>query len=122
HSKNVAPDVMAAELWNWTDVQDHFDDLILRCRVHFDGEWHVAQEAACATLRSPRFWLDHAAFNRGFADGMVLFSGTINHVAGMMQGDAYEISMIDPKLDRAIRHTYRCVPAVVPAMLDARPA
>ncbi|MEP9390480.1 DUF2848 family protein [Mesorhizobium sp. KR9-304] len=122
HSKNVAPDVMANRLWRWSDVRDHFDELLLRCRVRVDGAWRVTQEATCSTLRSPNFWLDHAAFSGGIADGTMLFSGTINHIAGLLKGDAYEVSMTDPRLGRVISHTYQCMPATVPKLLDVRGA
>ena len=44
----------------------------------------------------------------GFGKGVVLFSGTIGTIAGLVVGDSYEFQMTDPVLNRTIWHQYDC--------------
>lgn len=119
HSKNVAPNLISSQLWRLDDVMDYFDELVLECKVRVDGDWKVTQRASCATLRHPDFWTGHPAFGGRFAEGCVLFSGTINHLQGMVQGDAYEVSMSDPRTGRRLSHRYRCDFVSPPSELSA---
>lgn len=120
HSKNVAPNLVGRCLWPLDDVLEHFDELRLACRVRRNGAWLLTQDAPAATLRHPLFWLDHPALRDVWADGTVLFSGTINHVDGMVQGDAYDVMIEDPVMGRSLRHSYDCLRVEAPAVL--RPA
>lgn len=117
HSKNSAPNVIARDVWRFSDVRYHFDDLVLECSVFTSGQWKVVQRAACSSLRSPDFWLSSAAFRSRDPNGTVLFSGTINHLNGFIQGTKYRVALEDPVRSRAIRHEYSCVAIAVPGTL-----
>ena len=118
HSKNVAPDIVASDLWRLSDVEEYFDDLVLECKVRSNGVWQVVQQAPCSTLRSPGFWVGHPFFGGSLPEGAVIFSGTINHLSGMIRGDAYEVSISDPRTGRNIRHVYSCEAIAAPAALS----
>ena len=42
------PDIFAPEVWRYSEVQDHWDQLVLRCWVTKDGERRLYQEATLA--------------------------------------------------------------------------
>ena len=101
--------VMAPDVWPYEEVKDHFAQLELACWVLLDGKRSLYQKDLCSALLPPEYWLtDLEARIGGFGEGVVLFSGTIGTVAGLVVGDSYEFQMTDPVLNRTIWHKYDC--------------
>jgi len=108
-AKNMCLNVMARDVWPYEEVKDHFAELELACWVLQDGNRSLYQKDLCSALLPPEYWLnDMEARIGGFDEGMVLFSGTIGTVAGLVVGDSYEFQMTDPVLNRTIWHKYDC--------------
>lgn len=108
-AKNMCLNVIARDVWPYEEVKGHFAELELECWVLQDGNRSLYQKDLCSTLLPPEYWLnDLEARIGGFAEGMVLFSGTIGTVAGLVVGDSYEFRMSDPVLKRTISHKYDC--------------
>ncbi len=108
-AKNMCLNVIAPDVWPYEEVKDHFAQLELACWVWSDGERALYQKDLCSALLPPEYWLkDLEARIGGLAEGVVLFSGTISTVAGLVVGDSYEFQITDPVLDRAIWHKYDC--------------
>jgi len=108
-SKNMCLNVIAREAWPYEEVKDHFSRLELRCTVTRGDRTSLYQEGRCDAILSPEYWI--ADLDRrlgGLQDGLVLFSGTIGTVRGLVVGDGYDFSLHDPVLDRTIRHGYSC--------------
>ncbi len=106
-SKQMYAKCMAKECWPLLDVEDHWDDLILRCWVFKNQEKILYQEAPLATILSPRAIMEKVPNVESLhGKGVVLFSGTIATKSGLIYGDAYELEMEDPVLKRNIRHKY----------------
>jgi hypothetical protein len=104
-AKNMCLNVMARDVWPYEEVKDHFARLELACWVLADGKKSLYQKDLCVALLPPEYWLnDLEARIGGFGDGVVLFSGTIGTVAGLVVGDSYEFQMTDPVLHRTILH------------------
>jgi hypothetical protein len=108
HSKNVAPNIIASEVWRFADVASYFDQLELSCDIWANGEWCPSQRDSCASLLPPDFWFEKVEANFSKADGTVLFSGTIGSLKGVQKGDGYRIKLYDPNSDRALTHRYHC--------------
>ncbi len=108
-AKNMCLNVMAQDVWPYSEVKDHFAQLGLECWVVRNGERSLYQKDFCSALLPPEYWIkDLEARIGGFAEGVVLFSGTIGTIAGLVVGDSYEFQMTDPVLDRTIKHKYEC--------------
>lgn len=117
-AKNLCLNVMAPVVWPYAEVQNHFDQLVLSCQVERNEKSELYQEAACETILSPDYWLDFIPRQIGVLDdGFLLFSGTIGTIAGLLVGDAYNFSLIDPVLNRRIGHRYTC-PALLGGLED----
>jgi len=103
-SKRLCPNVIARTAWDYADVAEHVDDLVLRAWVRDGGRWHPYQEAAVGTLLPPAYWLDRLGRPAG---AVVLFSGTIPTGGGALRyGDGFRVSLEDPHRRRTITHEY----------------
>lgn len=117
-AKNLCLNVMASTVWPYAEVQGHFEKLVLESHVVRGGSRQLYQRDGCGAILDPGYWIDF--LNRqlgGLEEGLVLFSGTIGTVSGLLVGDAYEFSLIDPVLERDISHRYAC-PALTGALED----
>ncbi len=108
-SKNLCLNVMAADVWPYDEVRGHFSQLIIDCSVVRGGVESPYQHDLTAALIGPDYWIAELESRLGgIEDGLVLFSGTIGTIAGLVVGDAYSFKLIDPVLNRSIEHHYAC--------------
>jgi hypothetical protein len=105
-SKQLCPDVLAPEVWPYTEVAPHWDSLVLRCWVSREGKRQLYQEAPLAELLSAEHWLRTLEQERLRQPGLVFLSGTPPTIGGLVYGDSFEIELQDPVLEREIRHRY----------------
>ena len=108
-SKNMCLNVIARDLWPYEEVKDHFDRLQLHCTVTRSDKVSLYQEDRCGAILPPEYWIEDLHKRLGkLEDGLVLFSGTIGTVEGLVAGDGYDFQLQDPVLNRTIRHGYTC--------------
>jgi hypothetical protein len=107
-SKQMYAKYVATTCWPFEEVKGHWDELVLRCWVTHQGERRLYQEAALGSILSPD---DIVRSVPGVvfppSEGVVIFSGTIATRGGLVFGDAYELQLVDPVLDRQITGSYR---------------
>lgn len=107
-SKQVCPNVVARQVWPYYDVQDHWDQLILRATVTVGGERLVYQESRLEVLCTVDYLLDLLRQADAPRDGLVLFSGTIpTREKRLLFPEGYMLELEDPVLDRVLRHIYK---------------
>lgn len=106
-SKQICPNVMARAAWDYAEVADHVDDLVLRAWVRTGSAWHPYQEAPLAALLAPAYWLERLAERLSADAAVVLFSGTVPTLGGALEyGDGFRMSLEDHRLGRSIIHEY----------------
>lgn len=107
-SKQLCPKVIGGTVWPVAEVEDHWDELVLRSWVRSGRQRRLYQEAALASMLTPAALLPGLQRYAGRElDGIVLFSGTVPTVDGeLIYGDAYELELADPGLGRKIRTQY----------------
>ncbi len=104
-SKQICGKAVAKEVWRFSEVKNHFDNLILRSEVEKDRKIYLYQEGPAGLLTKP---FDILSLYSVGDEGTVLFSGTIPTKAGqLIYADLYRIELVDPILNRRITHTYR---------------
>ena len=113
-SKQVCPNVMSAEVWNYADVRDHWDDILLQgwTRAAVGEDEVLYQEAPLAAIMSAPdiIGLVESRIADGDCDGMVIFSGTIATLAGEpIYGSGFRCALTDPHLKRSIACEYEIV-------------
>ena len=109
-SKQLCAKPICRSVWPWSEVEDHWDKLVLRSTID-DGI--VYQEGATAALRRPdellaRYEADHGML----PDGGVMFCGTLPAQGGIRFAEQMVLELSDPVAGRALRHGYRV--AVLP--------
>jgi len=106
-AKQICPNIMGRQVWLLSDVEDHWDDLMIRSRVVSDGEEVLYQEGRLGLLMGPR---DLMAFVRsviGPLDNTVIFSGTLGTLAGgFVFGQRFLAELIDERLGRRLAFEY----------------
>ena len=108
-SKQVAPNVIAPTLWRWTDVADHWDEVLMESWVVDDGERVKYQEAGVNEFWTPVEML------KGLRDSVVDPGGAIAFLSGTVVSieetlrfaQEWTLRLVDPVLNRTIEHTYR---------------
>ena len=107
-AKQLCPKVLAPTVWRLADVEGHWDELQLRAWVRSGRKRALYQEAKLGSLLALDTLLSGLRRRVGRAlDGVVMLSGTVPTLDGqLIYGDAYELELADPRLDRAIRTQY----------------
>jgi len=105
-SKQVCPKPLARDAWRFDEVAGHWDQLELRAYALANGERRVYQQGSVASLLPAADLLARAPLT----PGAVMFCGTLavqGGIVGMADGDALELELHDPILNRTLRHAYR---------------
>ena len=113
-SKQICLKPVSAEAWRWRDVEDHWDQLVLRAWATIGGERVLYQEGTMDGLLHPRELF--AKFTGGgerLASGTAMLGGTMAVIGGIRPADRFEAELEDPKLGRSLRLAYDIRPLPV---------
>jgi hypothetical protein len=105
-SKQICPKPLARDAWRFDEVAGHWDQLELRAYALANGERRVYQQGSVASLLPAADLLARAPL----AQGAAMYCGTLavqGGIVGMADGDALELELHDPILNRTLRHAYR---------------
>lgn len=110
-AKQMHPKILATELWPFSDVEGHWDQIMLRSWGTVNGQRKLYQEASLAHILPPKQLLQEAERHFKVAmDGTIFMSGTIPTVGGqLVYADYFAFELQDPVRDRTIRHGYEVV-------------
>jgi hypothetical protein len=106
-SKQMCAKPVAAAVWRFDEVVDHWDRLVLRSHAIEGRKRRLYQEGPVTRMRHPR---DLAALylgkGRRLPKGTAMFCGTLAVIGHIAPADAFEIELEDPVRRRKIRHRY----------------
>ena len=111
-AKQMYPNVISKDIWKFSDLEEYWDELILRGWVEQNGEKVLYQETALSALLAPRELLSYVKDIILVEDlnGLVLYSGT---VAGKFELDFspyFEVELEDPRRKMSMKSFYRLQP------------
>ncbi len=107
-AKNVCPNIIAPVAWRYEDIAPHFDELVIEADIRINGEWSPYQRDVAGSLLPPSYWFENLSKLDLIQDGLILFSGTIPTINGLLFGDAYRIRIVDPVGGQNLEHEYSC--------------
>lgn len=111
-SKQMCPKPVSRELWAFSEVEHHWDDLVLRSWVTRRGTRELYQEGPLTKMLAAQDLMERYLGRPGVLPvGTAMYCGTLT-VSGMMGGgERFEIELDDPRLKRKLRHVYvaRCM-------------
>lgn len=115
-SKAVCHKPMSRQIWKYEDVVDHWDDIQLTAwQVNEEGKKVLYQDSPCGSLLKLEELLKRAEeiYGRKDLDDIIIWSGTIPAVDGLVYGSWFGGEMHDKKLGRklAFEYSVRTVPA-----------
>lgn len=112
-SKQMCDKPVAPEVWALDDVQAHWDQLTLRSFALIDGKRELYQEGAVAGMLPPGELIERCFGKSGMPDGSAMFGGTFAAKGGIRPASRFEYEIVDPVLNRSIKHGYDVVPLPV---------
>jgi hypothetical protein len=106
-SKQMCPKPIGPELWRFSEVDEHWDRLVLRSHLTRDGRRRPYQEGAVSAMLAPRDLLTRfAGPGAGLAPGSAMFCGTLPVNGEIGGGERFEIELHDPVKNRSLKHAY----------------
>lgn len=108
-SKQLCGKVVAPTLWRLSEVEAHWDRLVVRAHATIGGKRVLYQEGALAAMRTPRDLLSRYDGGSALKPGAVMFCGTVGAIGGIRPASRFEMEIDDPVLGRSIRHDYEIV-------------
>jgi len=106
-SKQVCMKPVAKECWNYQDVKEHWDSLLLRSWYTDETGRHVYQEGqVTALLPVPQLIEVIKRETTRPLEGAVIFSGTVPTHGGFKYAKNWDLEIEDPVLGRKITHHY----------------
>src|SRR5204863_3491915 len=106
-SKQMCPKPVGRELWRFTDVEAHWDRLVLCSHVTRQGNRRLYQEGAVSGMLAPRDLLARLADSGArLSPGAAMFCGTLAVQGEIGGGERFEIELHDPLNKRSLRHAY----------------
>lgn len=109
-SKQVAPNIVAPNLWRWEDLADHWDECTLDSWVTKNGTRSHYQHASTSEFWTPPEMVASLQGRIPAGRPRLFVSGTVVSLgAELIYGDQWEISLTDPVMKREIRHSYQVI-------------
>lgn len=111
-AKQVYPNTISKAVWKLSEVEGHWDEIMLRSRVEHEGKIVVYQEAPLAALLAPRDLLERVKnlTELDSLDGLVIYSGTVAAKIDVDYSPSFESELEDPRRKLKLQNSYRLIP------------
>jgi hypothetical protein len=108
-SKQMCEKPVAKELWDFAELADHWDAIVLRSFATIDGERVLYQEGKLDGMLPVADLIARGFGGAALPDGTALFGGTFAAKGGIRPATRFDFEIDDPVLKRSIRHGYDVV-------------
>jgi hypothetical protein len=106
-SKQCCPKVVASTVWRYADLEDHWDELLLRSWHVEGGERTLYQEGAVSAMIDPmQLAAGYAENYQPLKSGQVMFGGTLPAIGAIRGAGEFAFEIEDPVLKRKLTHSY----------------
>ena len=105
-SKQLCGKPVGRQLWSYAEVEDHWDDLVLRSWATIDGVRVLYQDSAVSSLRTPRNLIRKYSNADTLPPGVLMYCGTPGAIGGIRPATRFEMELHDPVLKRSLTHGY----------------
>ncbi|HHY91908.1 MAG TPA: DUF2848 family protein [Firmicutes bacterium] len=105
-SKQICAKPLSTVLWDYEDVADHWDQLVLRGWVETEGAKTLYQESPASALLPVPALLDHVRREYPDLEGAIILSGTVPTLSGLATPSRFTALLQDPVLGREIHLAY----------------
>lgn len=108
-SKQMCDKPVAPALWEFGEVEPHWDRIVLRSFATIGGTRVLYQEGTLDAMLPARELIARGFGGGVLPDGTALFGGTFAAKGGIRPASRFEFEIDDPVLGRTIRHGYDVV-------------
>ncbi len=105
-SKQLCGKPVGQQLWSYAEIENHWDDLILRSWATIEGARTLYQESAVSSLRTPRDLIRKYSNADTLQPGTLMYCGTPGAIDGIRPAARFEMELHDPVLKRSLTHGY----------------
>jgi hypothetical protein len=106
-SKQMCLKPVSRSLWRYSDVADHFDDILLRGWATENGEKNLYQDGGVTAMRPPEELIGlYLPGETALPSGMAMYCGTLPAIGGIRPAERFDVEIEDPKLGRKISYGY----------------
>jgi hypothetical protein len=105
-SKQMCDKPLAPVLWNFADIADHWDRIVLRSFATINGARVLYQEGRLDGMLGVDDLIARGFDGGKLPDGCAVFGGTFAAKGGIRSATRFEFEIDDPVLKRSIRHGY----------------
>ena len=105
-SKQMCDKPCAPVLWPMAEVEDHWDELVLRAFIEENGKRVLYQEGPLTGMLRPADLIERYQREGRFEPGTAMLCGTHAAIGGIRPSRSFEMELEDPVLGRRIRHGY----------------
>lgn len=111
-SKQLCAKPISSEVWAFSEIEAHWDELKLRSYTESGGKTELYQEDHVSVLRHPRNLLElyRGQHGKSLVPGTVMFSGTPAARRKIEWAEKFVIELEDPVLGRLLKHAYEIRP------------
>lgn len=102
HSKQVSAKPVSSELWDFAEVVDHLDELLIESWVDEGEGWVQYQKGSLANIRP----LTELMEKGDLSEGSAMLCGTCPAIGGVRRTEKFKMSIHDPVLNRTIECVY----------------
>jgi hypothetical protein len=108
-SKQMCDKPLAPVLWDFDEVADHWDAIVLRSFATIEGARVLYQEGKLDGMLPVADLIQRGFGRAGLPDGCAMFGGTFAAKGGIRPASRFEYEIEDPVLKCSIRHGYDVV-------------
>jgi hypothetical protein len=105
-AKQICDKPIGTTFWLLREVEEHWDQLLLRSRVTIEGTLHLYQEGSVAELLPPVDLIRRRSNTNQLEDGVVMFGGTLGVHGELRPAQRFEGELEDPVLKRRTSFAY----------------
>ncbi|MCK1655324.1 DUF2848 domain-containing protein [Bradyrhizobium sp. 149] len=105
-SKQLCGKPVGRSLWSYSDVEKHWDSLLLRSWAVIEGRRVLYQDSSVSALRAPTDLIARYTGLKALDASTLMFCGTPGAIGGIRPASRFEIELHDPVLKRSLTHHY----------------
>ena len=105
-SKQVCTKPVGTETWRFQDVASHWDQLRIESHITENGKRVQYQSGPLSALLHPLDLIARYAKSESLPAGVAMSCGTVGTQGAIRPAARFEMSLIDPVLNRSLTHHY----------------
>lgn len=105
-SKQVCTKPVGSEAWRFQDVAAHWDQLMIESYITEDGKRVQYQSGPLSALLHPMDLIARYVKSEKLPAGVAMSCGTVGTQGAIRPAARFEMSLIDPVLNRSLTHRY----------------